>query len=384
MTRLDQVPHICIEASPAVHEQAGLGRYTEGLINGLLSVDPHGSYSIAYNHPGTDQPQMPFNALPAFTSRLGTKQWRLRNALTYFGAPRMDEFVPGISIYHSTGHLLPRFHNVRTVFTLHDLIPLLFPEYHLPMNRIFLQLMFPRFLRHADAIIAVSEQTRHDANRLLKIPPDRISVIPEAPAPHFQPVNELNELSAVRAKFNLPKRFILYLATIEPRKNHATLLDAYGNLIEKFPDTPLVLAGEPGWLFQDFFNKLSNSGLHRNVILTGKVPDADLPALLSAATVFACPSLYEGFGLPPLEAMACGTAVICSNSSSLPEATGNAAVLVDPLDVRGWSGAIENVLQNEALQTDLEMRGLAHSKRFTWEATARATMRVYDRVLHEN
>ena len=361
-----------------------MGRYTEGLINGLLSVDPYGNYSIAYNHPPIEQLQKPFNLLPTFTSGLGNKPWRLRNALTYFGAPRMDKFVPGIALYHSTGHLLPRFHNVRTVFTLHDLIPLLFPEYHLPMNRIFLQFMFPRFLKHADAIIAVSEQTRRDANRLLKIPPERISVIPEAPAPHFQPVNDPHKLSAVRAKFNLPKRFILYLATIEPRKNHATLLEAYGTLIEKFPDTPLVLAGEPGWLFQNFFKRLSNSGLHRNVILTGRVPDADLPALLSAATVFACPSLYEGFGLPPLEAMACATAVICSNASSLPEVTGNAAVLVEPLDVRGWSGAIENVLLNEALRKDLEMRGLKHSKRFSWGATARATMQVYDRLLGKN
>ncbi|MFQ5407054.1 MAG: glycosyltransferase family 4 protein [Anaerolineales bacterium] len=384
MTKQARSPgRVCIEASPAVQQQAGLGRYTAGLLRGLQAVSPQGDYAVAYNRAGAEGLPPEINSLPAYRFNLGNKPWRLRNAVTYFGAPPMDGALPGVALYHSTGHLLPRLRRIRTVFTLHDLIPLLFPEYHLPLNRLFLRVMFPRFLRSADAIIAVSEQTRRDANRLLNIAPDRITVIPEAPDPQFQPVGDPRALAAVRAKFSLPETFILYLATIEPRKNHTLLLEVYRELRKRRPGVPLVLAGAPGWLFKDFFAALADSGLHRQVILTGHVDEVDLPALLSAATVFVCPSLHEGFGLPPLEAMACGTAVVCSNRSSLPEAVGDAGILLDPDDIRGWVTAMDQVLSNAAFRRELEAHGRAHAARFTWEATAGATRAVYDRLLDE-
>lgn len=372
---------VCVEASPVVHRQAGLGRYATGLIQGLLTHDPDGDYAIAYNEPKHSRLRAPLSKLPRYTSSLGHKPWRIRNALTYFGAPPMEMSLPGVSIYHSTGHLLPRLRRIRTVFTLHDLIPLLFPEYHLPMNRIFLRLMMPRFLDEADAIIAVSENTRQDAADLLGIEPTRVTVISEGVDPHFHPVTDPIKLDAVRAAYGLPQRFILYVSTIEPRKNHGMLLEAYAALRKKDSDVRLVLVGELGWLWQDFLGDVERSGFGREVSLIGYVPDADLPALISAATVFACPSLYEGFGLPALEAMACGTAVVCSDAASLPEVVGQAGILCDPNDVEAWQHSLSVVLEDEELRSDLEARGKERAASFTWEEVARATRGVYDLVL---
>ena len=372
---------ICLEATAAICQQAGVGRYTRGLIRGLLDTDPDGDYTIAYNQARSVRPLPPLDHLFSYTSPLGNKRWRLKNALTYFGAPVMDDFFSEVALYHSTGHLLPRLARIRTVFTLHDLIPLLLPEYHLPLNRIFLRLMLPKFLRQADAIIAVSENSRRDAVRLLGTDPERITVIAEGVDPQFRPVTNSGKLDAVRASYGLPEKFILYVSTIEPRKNHMTLLEVYAVLRKKYSDIHLVLAGELGWLYQEFLATLERSGLSNDVHLIGRVPESDLPAIISAATVFACPSLYEGFGLPPLEAMACGTAVVCSNAASLPEVVGQAALLCEPQDRVAWIEALSLLLTDDEIRDDLEVRGREQAAKFTWEATARATRAVYDRVL---
>jgi glycosyltransferase involved in cell wall biosynthesis len=282
-----------------------------------------------------------------------------------------------VDVFHATDHLLPRLRRVRSVFTLHDLIPLILPEHHLPLNRWFLRVMFPRFLRAAGAVIAVSECTRRDAVRLLGVPAEKITVVPEGVEAHFQPVRAAERLAVVRARYGLPGRFVLIVCTIEPRKNHSLLLAAYRRLLETHPDLGLVVAGAPGWLYQSFFDKLAASGLAERVTLTGHVPEADLPALLSLATVFAFPSLYEGAGLPPLEAMACGTPVVVSNTSSLPEAVGEAGILLPPDDARAWAEALGRLLDDAALRADYAARGRARAAAFTWEAAARATQAVY-------
>ncbi|MBI3764543.1 MAG: glycosyltransferase family 4 protein [Chloroflexi bacterium] len=370
----------CLNISPAIQGRAGLGRYTASLLRALLAIDPHGDYAVFYNRSREGQPPAPFDRLPRYASPLGDKPWRLRAALTYFGAPRLDSWFPGVGLFHATDHLLPRFRGIRTIVTLHDLIPLILPEHHLPLNRWFLKLMFPRFLAAADAIIAVSECSRRDAQRLLNVPPDKFVVIPEGVEPHFKRVADPETLAAVRAKYRLPERFILIVSTIEPRKNHAHLLEAYRRLRETHSGTGLVIAGKPGWLYQSFFERLKASGLENEVIVTGPVPEADLPALLSLASAFAFPSLYEGMGLPPLEAMACGTPVVASNTSSLPEAVGDAGILLPPSDPRQWAEALGRVLDDATLRADLSARGIARTAQFTWEAAAEATLAVYQRV----
>jgi glycosyltransferase involved in cell wall biosynthesis len=239
--------------------------------------------------------------------------------------------------------------------------------------------MLPRFLRDADKIIAISECTKKDAIRLYGIEEAKIRVIHGGVNPFFRPVSP-DTAEAVRHRYNLPNHYILYVGTIEPRKNLVTLLEAYRALRNRDAEIKLVIAGRKGWRQEEFFRKLLKTGLEHDIVFTGFVPDQDLPAVYTMADVFAFPSLYEGFGLPVLEAMACGTPVVCSNTSRLPEVAGNAAVLVSPQDVRGWIEALNKILKSDELRTDLHQRGLRQAAGFTWESTARKTCDVYRQV----
>jgi glycosyltransferase involved in cell wall biosynthesis len=239
--------------------------------------------------------------------------------------------------------------------------------------------MMPRFLRAADAVIAVSECTKRDAIRFYRIPEEKITVIYEGVNPRFRPASP-EAIAAVRARYGLPERFILYVGTIEPRKNLTTLLEAFHHLLATY-DLRLVIVGKKGWLYERFFRRLRELGLENRVLFTGYVPDEDLPAIYSAADLFVFPSLYEGFGLPVLEAMACGTPVICSNTSSLPEVAGDAALLVDPTDARALTGAMEQVLTNERLWATLRAKGMERARGFTWEKAAYRTWEVYQQVI---
>lgn len=374
---------VCIDLSAAAHERAGLGRYAAGLALALL---PHLPGLQAFiNHPAESHLRPPLSKLPTHTVRLPRKRWRLRAAASYFGAPSLDSTFPGVSLYHATEHLLPVLRRARSVFTLHDAAYLLYPEYHLPQNRIFLRLMMPRFLRRADMVITVSEATRRDAARFYRLPAGKLRVIPEGVEPHFRPVTDPAALAEVSRRYGLPARYILTVGTLEPRKNLVTLLEAYAALREagRTPGVGLVLAGGKGWLFEETLARLRALGLDADpaVVLTGYVPEADLPAILGGAEVFAFPSVFEGFGLPPLEAMACGVPVICSNASSLPEVVGQAGLLLPPQDVSAWVGALEQVLVTPARQAELRAAGLARAALFTWEAAAEQTLAVYRQVL---
>jgi glycosyltransferase involved in cell wall biosynthesis len=271
------------------------------------------------------------------------------------------------------------------VFTLHDVAYLLFPQYHLLQNRLYLTLMMPRFLARADRVIAVSEATRRDALRFYRLNPGKVVVIPEGVEPRFRPEPDPARLAAVRQKYALPERFILCVGTLEPRKHLPTLLEAYAALRPHHPQLGLVLAGGKGWLYQSFFERLQSLGLETQtrVTLTGYVPDDDLPALINCAEVFAFPSVFEGFGLPPLEAMACGVPVVCSNASSLPEVVSDAGISLPPADPRAWAEALDRLLTDPVLHADLRTRGLARACQFTWEAAAQRTVEIYRAVEKE-
>jgi glycosyltransferase involved in cell wall biosynthesis len=240
----------------------------------------------------------------------------------------------------------------------------------------------PRFLRRAAAIIAVSENTRRDVTRLMGIPAEKIVVIHEGVNPAYHGAIAAGEVARVRQKYHLPARYLLFLGTLEPRKNIGVLLEAYHALLARDDSVPrLVVAGRKGWLFEPVFQKVEALGLGERVSFTDWVPEADTPALVAGAEVFVYPSLYEGFGLPPLEAMACGTPVITSTASSLPEVVGDGGLLVDPHDAAGLAQALERLLADDALRADLRGRALARARQFTWEAAARQTLAVYAQVL---
>jgi glycosyltransferase involved in cell wall biosynthesis len=263
--------------------------------------------------------------------------------------------------------------------TVHDLIFERYPQHHKITNRAFLRVGMPLFVRAATHIIAVSQHTAHDLNSLYNVSHDKMTVIYEGVDADFQPAPPA-QVAAVRARYSPHRPYLLMLGTLEPRKNHRLALTAIAHLKAQGYPHRLVIAGGKGWLFEPISAAVESMGLTNDVLFTGYVPGEDLPGLYSAADALLLPSQYEGFGLPLLEAMACGTPVVCSSASSLPELAGDAALLIDPGDADGLAAAIRQLIDQPDLASTLRQRGLAQARKFTWEATARQTAQLYQDV----
>jgi len=266
---------------------------------------------------------------------------------------------------------------IPAVVTIHDLAFLKWPELLTAQSRRYYG-QVARAVRSADRVIAVSARTRDDLIELVDAPARRIDVVYEAADRRFARV-EPAAVAAVARRLGLPERYFLFVGTREPRKNLRRLLDAYALVAE--PAAPdLVVAGRPGWLAEDLGGQAAALGIARRVHFTGEVEDEDLPALYSGALAFVFPSLYEGFGLPTLEAMACQTPVIASTGGSLPEIVGPAALLIDPFDVPALARAMERIWREPALREELVERGLARAGQFSWRRAAEETLDVYRRA----
>ncbi len=374
--------HVCLDVSPTVQNHAGLGRYAGEVARSLAQEKNEVELSLFYNWQSPED-RLPdyLQAIPHRSRRLSNKPWRMAVLLSQMLRWPMDNVFGAVEIFHATNHLLAFFKRARTVFTLHDLIFLHYPEYHLPTNRWYLTFAMPRYLRASHVVVTPSECSRQDALKFYGLPEDKIKVIPEAAGPAFKPAGGPIPLNRARQRYNLPERFVLHVGTIEPRKNLNRLLEAFRPLLADWPDLKLVLVGKKGWLYESFFQQLRELGMEEVVFFPGFVDEADLPAFYHLAELFVYPSLYEGFGLPPLEAMACGTPVICSSSSSLPEVVGSAGLLIDPTDTAGLSEAMRRVLSDGTLRADLARRGLSQAQKFSWHKTVKALEEVYQSLL---
>jgi alpha-1,3-rhamnosyl/mannosyltransferase len=274
------------------------------------------------------------------------------------------------------------YFNGPAVLTIFDLSFHYFPETH-PVERIrYINRHFYPKLDRISHFITLSETVKREMMEQLSLSEDKITVTPLGVERYFSPV-PVDQLHPVTNKYGLkPSSYILYVGTLEPRKNIGNLLKAYALLSPSLREAfPLVLAGEVGWLMEKLNLEIERLNLQKTVIKTGYLPKEDLPALYSGATVFVYPSLYEGFGLPPLEAMACGAPVITSSVSSLPEVVGEAGVQVHPEETEKMAKEMQDLLTNSRRREVLSAMGLARSKHFTWEKCAAKTLEVYDRVV---
>jgi len=375
----DGVGYLYLDVSAAVHHRAGLGRYADSLTRAMVAARP-GRFALFYNREQGVEPLQGLTQLPSRTVALGYKPWRMLVWAGQVARVPFDRWLPGVELFHAMEHLLLPLRSVPTVLTVHDLIFQHLPQHHKALNRWYLRLALPLFCRRAGHIIAVSETTRNDLVASYHLPAEKISVVYEAAAPGFQP-QPASRVAQVRERYGLPDGYLLHVGTIEPRKNLTRLLRVWERLYTRREAPPLVLVGRRGWLADEFYAALEASPAREGVILTDYVEDGDLPAIYAGATLFVFPSLYEGFGLPPLEAMACGTPVVCSHAPALPEFVGDAAVLVDPLDELALEEGLHQVLTNPDERAQLRARGLLQAACFSWERAAEETLQIYDRLL---
>ena len=377
------LPPIAIDYTAAWEQGGGIGRYVRELVQALARLDSRTDYRLFVA--GAKRSQLPPAPGPNFQWRptpIHPRHWARiwhRARLPY----PLETITGRVALVHATDFTLPpTLPGTRTLLTVHDLSFVRVPETASPSLKAYLDVVVPRSVRRADHVLADSEATRADLMALYGTPPARITVLWSGVDARFAPVTAAAELERVRQRYALPAGpFILSVGTVQPRKNYARLIAALGRLRAEWPDLALVIVGGPGWLENPIYATLDAHGLRDAVTFTGFADDADLPALYTLARAVALPSLYEGFGLPVLEAMACGTPVVTSNVSSLPEVAGDAALLVDPLDEDALDAALRRLLMDEALRASLRERGLARAATFTWERAARQLHTVYTQML---
>lgn len=372
--------HVAVDARYVSRLQSGIGLYTEHLLRALAAIDPTTRYTYLAVRNGPDPGIRQPNFSPCFT--------RISFENHLVGDLWQSSYLPvrlaalGVDLYHGPAVFLPLVKlGYRTVVTIHDLVAFLFPETVPTKYGTYMRWMTRLSARTADRIIADSEATRRDLVRLLGVPGEKVRTIPAALGTGFEPVRDPARLEAVRRTYQLEGPYLLFVGNLEPRKNLVRLIEAYAVLRRRFTlPHRLVLAGKKGWLYRPIFQAVERLGLQREVVFTGYIAPADLPAVYSMADAFAFPSLYEGFGLPVLEAMACGVPVVAGASGSIPEVVGDAALLVPSLEVEAIAEALYRVLTDAGLRAELTARGRERSRAFSWERVAIQTREVYEQV----
>ena len=371
---------VVLDAGPAVHQSAGLARYTESLASALWQHCRHTvDLNLFYNRHSGHQLPASLAPIPARVFPLGQYLWRLGVlACQLLRAPVVERRLGAGDIYHATEHLLP-WTARPSVMTVHDLIFERYPQHHTLANRSFLRVAMPLFVRRAGAIIAVSRHTKQDLLELYGTPAHKVFVVEEGIEEQFRPAVE-EEVRQVKERHGIRRPYLLMVGTLEPRKNHQLAFEALARLkAGGFPHC-LVVVGGGGWLFDDVQRKVEQLQLSEDVLFAGRVPDEDLPALYSGADCFLMPSLYEGFGIPVLEAMACGTPVVCSRASSLPEVAGPAACYIEQMTGEGLADTIRSVLSDPQTTQQMRTAGLHRAARFRWREAAMQTVDVYNVV----
>jgi glycosyltransferase involved in cell wall biosynthesis len=372
---------IAIDYTAAVRQGGGIGRYTRGLVHALAALPVYDQYILLVVGRGQDPelhpPTFQFRHLP-LDERYTNIIWH-RTGLPF---PKIEWLTGPIDVFHSPNFVLPPVAKARTVLTIHDLSFMRVPECAEPSLREYLLRIVPKAVARADRILADSHNTRDDVIELLGVNPDRVEVVPAGVDARFRPINDGTVLEQVRERYHLgDDPFILSVGTLEPRKNFAGLIESFAAL-RRDTQLPhrLVIAGGKGWLYEGIFEAARRLRLEEHITFAGFVADDDLPALYNLADVFAFPTLYEGFGLPVLEAMACGTPVITADNSCMPELVSNAALLVEAADVEGLARAIRDVLTQDNLREALIVRGLARARQYTWQAAAQKLLAAYERL----
>ncbi len=364
-----------IDARLVYYSQAGIGQYILHLVDGLAQVDDENEYILLQSR----KDDTTILEKPNFRR---VSLWTPSHHRFERHALNVELMRLGLDVLHSPDFIPPHRPTCKSVITVHDLAFLLYPHFLTKESARYYG-HIDQAVRWTDHIIAVSESTKRDTIQHLGVADDKITVVHEAANPIFRPIDREEARAHVRNRHGVDGPYVLFVSTIEPRKNVPTLLRALWQLMECYKeDVRLVLAGGKGWLFEDVFAVVDELKLNGRVHFVGRVPSNDLLYLYNAAEMLAHPAFYEGFGLPPLEAMACGLPTVVSDVASLPEVVGDAGLLIDPHDADELTVAMWRVLNDAALRQEMQDKGLRQAKRFSWKRAAQETLEIY-RLVHE-
>ncbi len=368
---------ICVDVQSAIAQRAGIGRYTRILVEHLDRRAEAGELTLFY----FDFQKRGF-PIPVQAARSRAVRWCpgaiAQKAWKYLNFPPFEWFSGKADLYHFPNFTMPPLGQGKAIVTIHDMSFARFPQFAERKNLANLQARMPKTAQRADAIITISEFSADEIESLLHVPREKIHAIPLGIGPEFTPARE-EDVAAMRETFALKQPYLLSVGTLEPRKNLALLVEAFEGLIDF--DGELVLVGRRGWKWEPLFERIQASPCRERIRVLEQVDDSHLPAIYSGAEVFVISSHYEGFGFPPLEAMACGTPVISSTGGSLPETVGEAARIVEGFAAPDWTEAIAALLGDRSERERLSQAGRRRAKTFSWERTAELTWALYQKVL---
>ena len=380
-------PRIGIDVTSAVTQGGGIGRYTRELVKSLVRIKEQNEYDyilfsarqprqLPVPEPIPQGPNIRYHQAPI------SQQWLYRLWHRLKVPVPVQLFTGRLNLFHSPDFVLPSVRGpIPTLLTVHDLSFIHYPETFTPALVRYLNQAVPWSIERATHILADSQATKNDLISVWNVPESKVTVLYSGVSRGFRPVTEKDLLNAVRTKYKLGDRpYLFSVGTLQPRKNYQMLIKAFKPLANEYPHC-LLIAGGKGWLFEQMLAETERQGLGDRVRFLGFVDDADLPALYSLSTLFVFPSLYEGFGLPLLEAMACGTPVLTSDSSSLPEVAGEASVTLPPDQPELWTEAIKTLLDDASKRTSLVAAGFLQSRQFTWMRAAKQLLSIYEQLL---
>ncbi len=373
---------IAFDATSIPRLMAGAGVYTDNLIRALARVDDENEYVIFAK---TDSFGDLARERPSFrVVRAGGKSRAMRLVWEQLVLPAQLR-AQHIDVLHSPHHTTPMVvAGCSRVVTFHDLTFFVLPKRYPRRRLIYFRSVSWAAAKAASMLICPSQAVHDDIVRILHTPPEKVRTIAEAAAPAFRIIEDKTVLDRLRYDHLLPERYVLSVGSLEPGKNRTTLLNAFADLRRRGVEQKLVVTGQRAWKYGEDFRLAEELGLKGQVVFTGYVAPEEMPALYNAADLFVFPSLYEGFGLPVLEAMACGVPVVTSNVSSIPEVAGDAALLVDPRDANALASAMEHALKDADVHSTLRQRGLERAATFSWEKAARETIAVYEEALRKS
>jgi glycosyltransferase involved in cell wall biosynthesis len=363
---------IGFDGTPLQYTRSGVGIYVEQLLRHLPTVCPQWEYLLYSNKPFES------NDIPGMTPFAGyfpPSRW----VWMHFKLPQIIS-RSCVDLCHFMNNSAPMRCPSPYAITIHDASLFLFGQYHSWSRLLALRLLLPQAARRADRVITVSHASRQELIEILQLPPEKVKVVYSAASGDFRPLRDEEKRARLRHRYQLPEKFVLYVGTIEPRKNLRRLVAAFAQVEAHQPDLHLILAGPGGWKMNGALEKEA-AGLSSKVHYLGFVSPEDLPGIYSLASVFAFPSLHEGFGLPLLEAMACGVPVLTSNRSAMVEVSGPAAYLVDPISVESIAEGLDVLLSSQAQREWYIGQGFQRVQQFSWEQTARETAAVYEEIL---